>query len=107
MLEKRQPLSKKILDPEYDSDDDEAILREWIRKQTSHRLDLDGVSDEDKIKFAKSLIDLYGDKLYYQIYKKDESLSPLIRCEKMLDEIIHDYKMRPIGELCDGNMFGE
>ena len=68
---------------------------------------VDGISDEFKIKLAKTLISMYGDKTLIQFYRDDPNLSVVERCEKMLDEILLEMKTRVIGELKSGDMFGE
>lgn len=49
---------------------------------------LDGISDEFKLKIAKTLINMYGDKILQAMYRDDPDLSQVERYEKMLDEIL-------------------
>ena len=99
---------KNLLNRQYlDENDDEATLIEWVQLQDSYRMPVDGISDEFKIKLAKTLINMYGDKTLIQFYRDDPNLSVVERCEKMLDEILLEMKTRVIGELKSGDMFGE
>ena len=43
-----------------------------------------------------TLIKMFGDKILEEIYMADESLTYIGRCEKMLDEILHDMKVRHV-----------
>ena len=99
---------KHILSRQYlEENDDEATLIEWVQLQDSYRMPVDGISDDFKIKVAKTLINMYGDKILIQMYKDDPDLSQVERCEKMLDEILLEMKMRVVGQLKSGEMFGE
>ena len=59
--------------------------------------------NEFKMKVAKTLINMYGDKILSEMYMQDENLSELARCEMMLDEILHDMKVRHVRCLKDGD----
>ncbi len=50
---------------------------------------------------------MFGDQYLKEKYEEDESLKEIERYEKMLDEILHDEHIRTVGELRDGQMFGE
>lgn len=45
------------------SDPDWQMLREWVNQQNSYRLPVDSLSDDFKIKMAKTLIRRFGDKI--------------------------------------------
>ena len=77
-------LSRQYLE----TNEDEATLVEWVQLQDSFRMPLDGISDEFKLKIAKTLINMYGDKILQAMYRDDPDLSQVERYEKMLDEIL-------------------
>ena len=99
---------KNLLSRRYlETSEDESTLVEWVQLQDSYGMPLDGISDEFKIKIAKTLINLYGDKILREMYSDDDNLSQVERYEKMLDEILLQNKVRTINQLKKGVMFGE
>ena len=84
MAKRKHLLSRQYLE----TSDEEATLVEWVQLQDSFRMPLDGISDEFKLKIAKTLINLYGDKILQAMYRDDPDLSQVERYEKMLDEIL-------------------
>ena len=50
---------------------------------------------------------MYGDKILARMYFSDSSLTEMQACEKVLDEILHDLKVRYVCTLTDGAQFGE
>ena len=43
----------------------------------------------------------------YELYKNDPNLNEFERAESMLDEILHDQKVKHVRQLKTGDMFGE
>ena len=50
---------------------------------------------------------MYCDEITTQLYKDDFTLSTAETCEALLDEIIHDMKVRQVARLRDADQFGE
>lgn len=99
---------RNILSRQYlEASEAEKTLVEWVQLQKSYRMPLDGINDEFKLKIAKTLIDMFGDKILVEMYREVEHLTMIDRCEKMLDEILLDMKQRVVAELKSGQMFGE
>ena len=99
---------KNLVSRRYlETSEDESTLVEWVQLQDSYGMPLDGISDEFKLKIAKTLINLYGDKILREMYSDDVDLSQVERYEKMLDEILLQIKVRTVNQLKKGVMFGE
>ena len=105
LVAKREDLSKKSFDSQ-DSQDDLAV-KEWVQRQSSFRLSIDAVDNEFKLKIAKTLVKKFGDKILSDLYKRDSKLTEMRTCEKMLEEILHDMKVRFLRSLKEGDQFGE
>ena len=67
---------KHLLSRQYlEANDEEKTLVEWVQLQESYRMPVEGISDDFKLKVAKTLINMYGDKILIQMYKDDPDLS--------------------------------
>ena len=86
---------------------DEISLKEWLSNQTTFRLSIESETEDSRLKIARTLIKLYGDKILFEMYSDDETLSDIQRVDNMLDEILYDMKARHLRCLTDGDMFGE
>lgn len=112
MAEKiRQVLAFKrddIVRADFDSSQSEMqTLKEWVKVQKSLRMPVDGISDEFKLKVAKSLIRMFGDKILIELYFHESGLREIEACEKMLDEILFELHVAIVASLKDGDQFGE
>lgn len=65
-------------------------LQDWVKLQNSFRLPVDGISDDFKMKVARALIRMFGDKILIDLYFKESNMSESEACEKMLEEILFE-----------------
>ena len=60
-----------------------------------------------KLKFASTLVEMFGDPVIEENNFKDENYNEVEFCERMLREILLDHKVALIRNLKGGDMFGE
>ena len=67
---------------------------------------LEDVDDQNKIKIAETLINMYGDKKLLAFYT-EQKMSKLMKLEKMLEEILYESQSTVKAYLKEDDMFGE
>ena len=87
LFSKREEICLK---PSDSCSDEENFLIHWVKQHHDYRLPFTTEEDEIKLKMAKTLVAMYGDKVLTKMYQSNEELNHIQKVDKMLDEIIID-----------------